>query len=65
MKINPRLIPGAAVVISKPRSFQGGVGPWLGRKGVLESISGRFCTVVLDGELDELGFFADELDILL
>jgi hypothetical protein len=34
---------------------------FLGRKGVLERLSGRYCTVLLDGELDELGFFADEL----
>jgi hypothetical protein len=56
--------PGASVVVSKPRSFQGGIGPWLGRKGRLESISGRCCTVVLDGELDELWFFSDELEVI-
>jgi hypothetical protein len=55
---------GSRVSLSKPRSF-GGVSKypsaWLGRSGTVTAGGRRFVSLVLDGELDELGFFADEL----
>ena len=59
-----KLVRGAAVVISNPRSFHGGGDMWRGRKGRLKSRRGGFCVLVLEGEKDELGFFASELDML-
>jgi hypothetical protein len=62
----PELTVGASVIVSRPRSFQGGVGPWLGRKGRLKTVSRskRCVTLVLEGERDELWFFSDELDLI-
>ena len=54
---------GCRVEITNPKYSQGST-YFLGRKGVLERLSGRYCKVLLDGELDELGFFADQLTAL-
>jgi hypothetical protein len=56
------LQPNSRVVIRRPRFTQGGKSVFQDKLGRLESITGRYCIVVLDGELDELGFFVDELD---
>ena len=48
---------GQRVIINNPRNFGGGTSCFAGRTGKLTKVSGRFCSLVLDGELDELGFF--------
>jgi hypothetical protein len=60
--VNP--VKGSYIVVSKPRSFGGGTSHWTGAKGRVKAVSGRFCTLVLDGETEELGFFADELTVV-
>lgn len=55
---------GQRVIINNPRNFGGGTSCFTGRTGKLTKVSGRFCSLVLDGELDELGFFSDEFDLL-
>jgi hypothetical protein len=55
---------GSRVTVSRSRFSQGGTCFALGKSGTVKKLSGRYCVIVLDGELDELGFFADELDML-
>lgn len=58
---------GAVVRVCAPRSFAGVTeypSEWSNRVGTVTAGGRRFVSLVLEGELDELGFFADELVIL-
>jgi hypothetical protein len=58
---------GSRVIISEPRSF-GGLSEypsaWLNRLGTVSAGGRRFVALVLDGEREQLGFFADELTVI-
>ena len=56
--------PRSRVRVSKPKYTQGGRSFAQNKSGTIQSISGRFVVLILDGELDELGFFLSELDEL-
>jgi hypothetical protein len=56
--------PGDRVRVCRPKYTQGGTGFAQDKSGTVQSVSGRFIVLILDGQLDELGFFACELDLL-
>lgn len=59
-----QIAPGSRVRVVQPRFTQGGPSVFQDAVGTVETISGRYCVVVLDDEIDELGFFIDELAII-
>ena len=55
---------GDRAIITRPQYSQGGRSVFLNKVGTVENVTGRYITIVIDDELDELGFFAAELDKL-
>lgn len=58
------LKPKDRVVVCKPVFSQGGRSFAQDKFGTVQTVSGRFIVLVLDGERDELGFFEHELELL-
>ncbi len=58
------LAKGDRVIVARPGFTQGGRSVHQDKIGTVEYVSGRYLTVILDDDLDELGFFAREVDKL-